>query len=196
MLTSSFWASQICCISVVTAVTPTEGTSSKYTVAAKRPNTITALEISAKVLITRALVDCLFRDMFLPFSRYPNMRSSIAPITTSGRESRIYLPQATSAEAILFIFFILLIQFVAPISEATSFLRSSYGHPQVQTVPSTTWVAPCPVVTPSPKGLARRFLLVHYRESIRGMSMPILAVDDGYLSEQTVQCLWSHPALA
>ncbi len=89
-----------------------------------------------------------------------------------------------STEAMPFAFFMLIDHVVTPQNtEATSFLRSSYGHPQVQTVPSTTWVAPCPVVTPSPKGLARRFLLVHYRESIRGMSMPILAVDDGYLSE-------------
>ena len=42
-------------------------------------------------------------------------------------------------------------------AEATSFLRSSCGHPQVQTVPSSTWDAPCPVVTPSLKGLGSAF---------------------------------------
>lgn len=45
---------------------------------------------------------------------------------------------------------------------AASFLYGSYGHPQVQTVPSTAWVAPCPVVTPSLPGLARRFLQEQY----------------------------------
>ena len=34
---------------------------------------------------------------------------------------------------------------------AMSFLHNSCSHPQVQTVPSSTWDAPCPVVTPSPK---------------------------------------------
>jgi len=47
-------------------------------------------------------------------------------------------------------------------AEATSFLRSSYGHPQVQTVPSSTWDAPCPVVTPSPKGLGSAFSVCLY----------------------------------
>lgn len=42
-------------------------------------------------------------------------------------------------------------------AEATSFLRSSCGHPQVQTVPSSAWDAPCPVVTPSLKGLGSAF---------------------------------------
>ena len=49
-------------------------------------------------------------------------------------------------------------------AEATSFLRSSYGHPQVQTVPSSARDAPCPVVTPSQKGLGSAFsvcLLYH-----------------------------------
>lgn len=45
---------------------------------------------------------------------------------------------------------------------AASFLYGSYGHPQVQTVPSTAWAAPCPVVTPSLLGLARRFLHEQY----------------------------------
>jgi hypothetical protein len=45
-------------------------------------------------------------------------------------------------------------------AEATSFLRSSYGHPQVHTVPSSARDAPCPVVTPSQKGLARHFLFI------------------------------------
>ena len=45
---------------------------------------------------------------------------------------------------------------------AASFLCSSYGHPQAQTVPSTAWAAPCPVVTPSLPGLARRFLQEQY----------------------------------
>ena len=35
------------------------------------------------------------------------------------------------------------------VAEAASFLRSSCSHLQVQTVPSSTWDAPCPVVTPS-----------------------------------------------
>lgn len=51
------------------------------------------------------------------------------------------------------------------IVEATSFLCDSCSHLQVQTVPSSTWDAPCPVVTPSRWGLARRFLLVHYTTS-------------------------------
>ena len=42
-------------------------------------------------------------------------------------------------------------------AEATSFLRNSCGHPQVQTVPSSAWDAPCPVVTPSLKGLGSAF---------------------------------------
>ena len=35
------------------------------------------------------------------------------------------------------------------IAEAMSFLHSSCSHLQVQTVPSSAWDAPCPVVTPS-----------------------------------------------
>ena len=35
------------------------------------------------------------------------------------------------------------------IAEAMSFLHSSCSHLQVQTVPSSPWDAPCPVVTPS-----------------------------------------------
>ena len=46
-------------------------------------------------------------------------------------------------------------------AEATSFLHSSCSHPQVQTVPSSTWDAPCPVVTPSLRGSARHFLLLN-----------------------------------
>ena len=42
---------------------------------------------------------------------------------------------------------------------APSFLRNSCSRLQVQTVPSSAWDAPCPVVTPSHQGLARRFLL-------------------------------------
>ncbi len=61
------------------------------------------------------------------------------------------------------VFFIPSIQIVTPPNGVDeSFPLISYGHPQVQTVPSTTWVAPCPVVTPSHKGLARRFLQKEY----------------------------------
>src|SRR5699024_7553818 len=51
--------------------------------------------------------------------------------------------------------------YVTPVT-AASFLRGSCGHPQAQTVPSAPWAAPCPVVTPSLPGLARRFLPVQY----------------------------------
>ena len=52
------------------------------------------------------------------------------------------------------------IHFVAPLfSVGGSFLPTSCGHPQVQTVPSSQGDAPCPVVTPSRMaGLARRYL--------------------------------------
>ena len=43
-----------------------------------------------------------------------------------------------------------------------SFPRRSCSRLQVQTVPSSQWDAPCPVVTPSHTGLARRFLPIHY----------------------------------
>ena len=44
---------------------------------------------------------------------------------------------------------------------AVSFLYSSCSHLQGQTVPSTAWAAPCPVVTPScDTGLARRCLYI------------------------------------
>ena len=54
---------------------------------------------------------------------------------------------------------ILGIRFVTPpFGVDGSFPPISYGHPQVQTVPSSQKDAPCPVVTPSLWGLARRFL--------------------------------------
>lgn len=60
------------------------------------------------------------------------------------------MPQAKSFEAISFALFMLLVQFCyTAIAEAMSFLHSSCSHLQVQTVPSSTWDAPCPVVTPS-----------------------------------------------
>ena len=43
------------------------------------------------------------------------------------------------------------------IAEAVSFLYSSCSHLQVQTVPSSLWDAPCPVVTPSRIGLGSAF---------------------------------------
>ena len=46
-------------------------------------------------------------------------------------------------------------------AEAMSFLHSSCSHLQVQTVPSSAWDAPCPVVTPSHGGLARHFLFLN-----------------------------------
>ena len=56
-------------------------------------------------------------------------------------------------------------------AEAMSFLHSSYGHPQVQTVPSSARDAPCPVVTPSRMGLARHFLYIciisHFNKKIK-----------------------------
>ena len=73
------------------------------------------------------------------------------------------MPQTLSVEAMPFTFFMLLDHFVAlQIVVATAFLRSSYGHPQAQTVPSTTWVAPCPVVTPSRIGLGSALSAYNY----------------------------------
>ena len=48
---------------------------------------------------------------------------------------------------------ILGIQFVTPpFGVDGPFPPTSCGYPQVQTVPSSQWDAPCPVVTPSPDG--------------------------------------------
>ena len=58
---------------------------------------------------------------------------------------------------VIFLIVILLQYCYTAYAEATSFLRSSCGHPQVQTVPSSAWDAPCPVVTPSQKGLGSAF---------------------------------------
>ena len=50
----------------------------------------------------------------------------------------------------LIIFMIVFTQFCyTAIAEVVSFLYDSCSHLQVQTVPSSTWDAPCPVVTPS-----------------------------------------------
>ncbi len=43
-----------------------------------------------------------------------------------------------------------------------SFLHNSYGHPQVQTVPSTARAAPYPVVTPSLDGLGSAFSVDYF----------------------------------
>ena len=58
---------------------------------------------------------------------------------------------------VIFLIVILLQCCYTACAEATSFLRSSYGHLQVQTVPSSARDAPCPVVTPSLKGLGSAF---------------------------------------
>ena len=53
------------------------------------------------------------------------------------------------------------------VAEAASFLCSSYSHLQVQTVPSSSRDAPCPVVTPSRRnglGSALSALKTHYAE--------------------------------
>ena len=61
------------------------------------------------------------------------------------------------------IFLIIITQFCyTAYAEATSFLHSSCGHPQVQTVPSSARDAPCPVVTPSLKGLGSAFSVYVY----------------------------------
>ena len=142
------------------AVRSTGGTVYLNEEAVHSPSTATTPNISAKFFITRILVDFFFCDVRFLFSPLLSTRSRRAPITAFGRESRIYPPQTLSVEAMPFAFFMLLDQFCYTAkAEAASFLRSSCGRPQVQTVPSTAWVAPCPVVTPSRKGLARRCLL-------------------------------------
>ena len=57
-----------------------------------------------------------------------------------------------------FVLFILFAQLCyTAFAEVASFLYDSYGRPQVQTVPSSAWDAPCPVVTPSRDGLGSAF---------------------------------------
>jgi len=98
----------------------------------------------------RFLDDLFPRRVFFLFSSRLITQTIGYSIIVFSRKSINYLPQTQSAEAMPFTFFMLLDQFCYTAeAEATSFLRSSYGHPQVQTVPSTAWVAPCPVVTPS-----------------------------------------------
>ena len=117
---------------------------------------IRVLRIRAVTFITR-LTDALFKRANFTFFNLLVMAPKRLSTIFLNRYSPNYFAADKKVRGSIFLITITQFCYTAK-AEAASFLRSSYGHPQVQTVPSSTWDAPCPVVTPSRMGLARHFL--------------------------------------
>ena len=116
---------------------------------------IRVLKIRAVTFITR-LTDALFKRANFTFFNLLVMAPKRLSTIFLNRYSPNYFAADNKVRGSMFLTIITQICYTAK-AEATSFLRSSYGHPQVQTVPSSTGDAPCPVVTPSLKGLGSAF---------------------------------------
>ena len=117
---------------------------------------IRVLRTRAVTFITR-LTDALFKRANFTFFNLLVMAPKRLSTIFLNRYSPNYFVADNKVRGSIFLIIITQFCYTAK-AEATSFLRSSYGHPQVQTVPSSARDAPCPVVTPSRMGLARHFL--------------------------------------
>ena len=91
--------------------------------------TITVLRLRAKIFVIRFLDGLFLRNASFLFTSYLKAQTICCSILVFSSKSRNYSPQAF-AEAVPFTLFMLLDQFVTlREAAATSFLRSSYGHP-------------------------------------------------------------------
>ena len=116
---------------------------------------IRALRIKAATFITR-LTDDLFKRANFTFFNLLVMAPKRLSTIFLNRYSPNYFAADNKVRGSLSLIIITQFCYTAK-ADAMSFLHSSYGRPQVQTAPSSAWDAPCPVVTPSLKGLGSAF---------------------------------------
>ena len=144
--------------SIVVTGWPSIKVTSRYSLTTSNPIIARKHRIIAKIFLVRILVDLLVRNLFLLFSFHLDFKLPNRPSANlSNRKPPNYFAAAYRDRGRI-VFFILSQFCYTAKTEAMSFLHSSYGRPQVQTVPSSARDAPCPVVTPSHMGLARHFL--------------------------------------